>query len=429
MVTVIERLKKHKLLILGGGIILLILITKFSGMFWAGGWETTIAPKTAYERNLQKTKSLAYVSWQTGFDFDTQYYGAPDLWIQVMSWTHTSGRLDPTTGYYEKTEWADYAKRFQLSYKETLPQPDGSKIDKVVIQEYDLHLFWTLVQIGTAADAKKVDEDRLGNHQYHHETSCTEVTHQGDLGNPTQVDVTLEADITPWPLRSVVDDYQKAGIMNIQALPYPFYREGQVAQSAAGEDAWKERTEENPDLDYDTTPRGHMVARGMPQSGVYDMRWPDQTPWTRREITSEEEVAQLPTALPEKLLVTPRVWLRCGYVLGKSRGLLYNAVEALIPVDLYVQFGLLMEVLTVAEHVLYSDPYGITLTMPTKYDKYTPEPGPWDRLGEFFKGLAGLFDWFPGGWKGLVVIVILAAIGIVLAPHIITLRKGRRMVQ
>lgn len=402
-----------------------------TNMFWAGGWETTIDPDSAKLLNVGHvtTKNLQYTSWQTGFDFDSYYYGAPDIWIQIQSWTHTDGTTNPVTQMYEKTEWDDYAKRFTLEHKQTLPQPDGSKIDAIITQEYDLHLFWTQVQIGTAASVSpKRSEDNLGNARFEHETSweAHTVAGRGDLGTPAIIDVTLEVDISSWPIRNLVDDYQKAGIMNIQALPFPYHREGQVAITDLGGEAWKDKVASDSDNEYSMVPSGHMAAEGKPQSGVYQMKWEDQRVWAGRDITSQSDTAQLPTALPEKLLITPRVWLRAGFMEGRETGGFYHSIKALIPIDMYVQFGLLMEVLTVAEHTVYSDPYGITLTTPTKFVTYTPAPSQVADIGEIF---GDLFNWFPGGLGGIlgiVVLVVIAFFAIQFMPVIMAAMKSRK---
>jgi len=135
--------------------------------------------------------------------------------------------------------------------------------------------------------------------------------------------------------------------------------------------------------------------------------------------------------MPKDIYFNLHAEFRCGYIFGYDTTYV-DEVIAMIPVNGWIIWGVMMEVLTVKGYWLYTDPDGD----PVVPDWERAEGGEperkslWEQIGGVFSGLAGLFDWFPfGGLKGLLVIGLLAVIGIVLAPHIISLIMGRRMLK
>lgn len=413
-------------LMIGGILLFLIIFGPRLFAFYPGGWETHLEPVQATENTLQKTKSLTgLVDWTKGVDFDATFSGAPDVYLWMAGWSHTDGRLDPLTDAYRTTDWDEPAKSFSITYEEEITREDGTKQKATTTQTYDLHLFWTSVVIGTKASVKVVGQDHVGNNQFDHETSAGEVTsigsitRNGDLGRPIDVSVQFKAALDIWDIRSQVDHFQKAGIMKIESVGH-FYEGGQDLNTA------KEEAAANPDYDYGgLVAKGTIKAKGSPQSGYVRMFWAQKNQaWQPRKVTSEGDAAQLPTALPEELSFNLNAELRAGYLLGKEpHTILHDPIKDLIPVNVYCRFGLLMEVLTVSEFTLYSDPYALPVTTPKDYSLPEPEPpGLWENLQKFFDEL-----WPFGGLQGLIIFIVLAVVVITLGPTVIGGLLGRKM--
>lgn len=433
-------MKFNRRYIIGIGIIFIVLLGIQSfNVPYIGGWEVNTSPSEAYEHNLGVDKSLSteyWSDWTHGVDFDASATGAPDLKLLLSRWVHTDGRMsrNPSSGFMEaaETPWSlpyksfvipDIPIRVKNEAGEDLFNENMEPVYTTTEVAYDLHLFYQQVIIATSADVEwRGDTHWTGDYQFYHETSFShdQGSKQGDLGKPMDVTVKLLVDITPFPIRTIeqaegYDTPTRAGIMTIKVDDY---NAGNYLNKALEKQGLKQ------DLDWAQWVEG-TVAEGSPQSGILSMFWEDESSTYQPSHVTPDNPG-LPRILPEKLIINLHAKMRAGYVLGWDRHF-KDELRGLIPVDQWIEFGISMEVLTVRNFWIYSDPYGNYLKTPetwrTAEGKEEPSPAFWDFLKGFdLFGLGGL----SAGLIGIGVLLLIVIIGRSLfkrAPQMQALRR------
>ena len=431
---------KRKQALAIGFIVLMILWVRpqFQIEPYVGSWEVNTTPVNSYEHGLGVEKPFQGLMWYEdyshGLDFDQVYYGAPDLRIAQSSWIHTDGTFVPypvpelgiTMEHARETAWDQPVDTLNIpdvrvpvldeAGDPVLAEDGVTQVYKTTTLYYDLHFFYQTIKLATNADVRKADKDWRGE-IYEHETSATARTHQGhgDLGRNMDATVRFKASLDEWPIRSTPRDGteidQKAGILVIKVKKL---WAGNAINLALDEKAKRTDVDEWEDWQL-----GNMVQKGLPQQGENLPMWIDSS---RTQPFSEQDVHEgnygLPRPMPKELFFNLHGEFRCGYIFGWDTTYV-DEVIALIPVNGWIIWGVMMEVLTVKGYWLYTDPDG---------DPVVPD---WERAtgGEpdrppLWEQFTGLFDWFPlGGFGGIVTIVILVIVGLVALQFLPLLRR------
>jgi hypothetical protein len=436
--------RKH---ITGIVIIVVVVVALRPQLFesaFTGGWEVTLSPDKVTENNLGITRDLNMFT--RAIDFDEQFYGAPDIRFQKSDWYHTNGIVDAFTNRYQLTDKSEPFDTFEVTDAVVRATSDDGELlftkneagELIPAYEttklaYDLHLFYMEFQVSTDGDSRVVDTPRIGSYNFEHETSATDYTKDShrDLGTPMDISIRLKASVNQWAVRVVpgVETSQQFGIMKIYIAPGK-YTSSEVVNLA-------EKKAEYPgdeEFDrWDDEKRGSGRKDGYPQSGGVDMWWVNKptTPYNPTSVTSTSY--GVPDVLPEEVYFDLHAEFRLRYIYGWHEGNIIDDVVNLLPVDAWVEWGIIMEVITVSGYWIYTDPFANEIE-----DLYTDQnieyepPGLFDGLLGFIKDF-DLFG-FGGITAGIIGIGVLVLVVIILSsilkrtPQMQVLKRIRRQI-
>lgn len=401
---------------------------------YVGGWEINTQPLNAYEHGLGVEKSFSSQFWwedySYGLDFDATYWGAPDLRVGMSSWTHTDGTFEAypipelgiTLEHAKETPWDQPVDTLEVSgvpvqvFDEAgnpvLAEDGVTLVYKTTTLYYDLHYFYQTIKLATDADYRVAAKDWRGE-IYEHETSeAEEHTYQGhgDLGRPMDATVRFKTSLEDWPIRATPEggreSEQKAGIMLIKVKKL---WAGNAVNLAMEEKAERE------DVDsWEEWQLGNMVQKGLPQQGENLPMFvdPAYAESYAGQVVDESNYG-LPRPMPKELYFNLHAEFRCGYIIGWDTKWV-NEVIAMIPVNGWLIWGIMMEVLTVKGYYLYTDLDGDPV-IPDWERAEGGDPDPpslWESLLDLIPGF-----WPWGGFIGLGLLLIVIVV-------VLTLLRG-----
>ena len=409
------NLKIDRRILIGTALIVILVFGLRLDLAFTGVWEIKTIPKSVRENKMGVTRSLT--SFTSSVDFDETFYGAPDLRFQKSSWYHTSGVQDSVTGQYKQTDWDEPYQTFDITDAKTRAYSDAGEplFDKDMnpVYEtsrlaYDIHLFYSSFQISTDGDSRVVETPgplTIGDWTFDHETSYIDNTEHGDLGRNMDVTVRLEVSVEQWAIRQVPGEktHQQFGIMNIFVGDYD-------SGEAVNLDSKKAALRGEEDY-WDDNKQGSGRRDGFPQSGDVDMWWTTtQQKWDGTYITPTSY--GVPDVLPTAVGIDLHSSIRLRYILGWKDQILSDDVVNVLPIDCWIQWGLIMEVLTVSGYWIYTDPLdNVVNELYTDQDTEYKPPGFWESIGDFFED----FDLFgvQGIAAGLVFFGVLMIVGLI----------------
>lgn len=360
---------------------------------YAGGWEvTTKATYGELDNKITKQAGIKTKQWKT--DFDESNWGAPDLVLNVGTGPfHVDEKFNPS----EMDEPAEVIKKTTADAKYI----------------YNVHFFKQDITFQTQADYE-VNDHGFGcvtiNSETSFKRSCekligTDYPGQNDGGSHDYT-VNFEFAVDPWDkFEGEIDSW--AGVMKIfqHATPSVGIQPYNVATLPVCQD--------NDECDVSSA-YTQVKHNPMPASVGELNVWTDTGSFT---ATKNAEQYSPDKKIPQKVNFELSAELRAGAILGKN---FWGDVVDIYPLDVYVIFHVIYEVLTVHKFYLVSEPATLTQMTPAP----SGEPGTedaesgWENLKEDIdKAIPDLPDFSK--WDKLAIVLILGIVGLVVFTFLV----------
>lgn len=366
---------------------------------YAGGWEVTNeAMHGTLDNQITKTAGIFYTKqWKTEFDANT--WGAADLVLNMATGPfHVDENFNPS----DDSEPIDTITKTAI---ETDPTT-GEEIE--VEYRYDIHYFKQDITFQTQADYE-VNDHGYGcvsiDSETSFERSCKRIIGEDypgqNDGGSHDYEVVFQFTIDRWEkFEGAAEDW--AGVMKIY----------QHTQPTVGVQEYRTKSlpvcyEENADCDVSTA-YTQLKHNAMPADVGELNVWTDEGSFTSTEVT--DQYAPDPK-IPQIVYFNLAAEMRAGALLGKN---FWGDVVNIYPLDVFVIFHVIYEVLTVNKFYLASEPATLTQTGPAD----SGDPGTedaesgWENFKEFVNNTIPDLPAFSA-WDKLAIVLIIGIVGLV----------------